>query len=69
MQPLEKERAYTEHCNRFLLFNSRQKTRLQNMFSKPGWEVAALLTGGEIRKSIFKEKESTKLSTPLHNIL
>lgn len=60
MQPLERERAYTEHCNRFLLFNSGQQTRLQNMFSKLGWEVSALLTMEEIRTSIFKEKESKK---------
>lgn len=60
MQPLERERAYTEHCNRFSLFNSGQQTRLQNMFSKLGWEVSALLTMEEIRTSIFKEKESKK---------
>ena len=58
MQPLEKESAYTELCNRFLLFNSVQQTRLQNMLSKLGWEVSALLTMEEIRTSIFKEKES-----------
>lgn len=28
------------------LFNGRQQTHSQNMFSKPIWEVSALLTGG-----------------------
>ena len=58
MQPLEKESAYTELRSRFLLFNRVQQTRLQNMLSKLGWEVSALLTMEEIRTSIFKEKES-----------
>ena len=58
MQPLDKESAYTELRSRFLLFNRVQQTRLQNMLSKLGWEVSALLTMEEIRTSIFKEKES-----------
>lgn len=42
------------------LFNGRQQTRFHNMFSKPIWEVSALLTGDKIRKYIKRKKKSEK---------